>query len=391
MNPPDSFSGSSANLPPILQLLPLHGLPDDCPVLNSGCDLFNQLTEAMLMADAASLRILAANPALQILTGYSLRELQQMSLQQLVLAPPEEIRAHCDQLLERRVIEAGPGRIRAKDGSAIEIERSLNLVKLDGHAAICAVYRDIRQRLRLEAAYRQSQKLEALGRLAGGIAHDCNNLLTVILGQLELLFKDPLVAPTARSRLQMIREAALHSAQLTNQLLTFGRKQPIEYQAHDLRPIAQNFALMAQTVLGHDVQFRLKLDPAPCRARVDSSEFGQVIMNLVINARDAMPRGGELELGVTRHEFTAPVAALHDQVPPGSYCVLRLRDTGEGIAPEVLPKIFDPFFTTKGNRGTGLGLSTVYTIVRHCGGAIRVESQPGHGSLFEIILPALPA
>lgn len=344
----------------------------------------------MLMTDSVSLRILTANPALQMLTGYSLRELRMLTYTQLVMLPPEEIFKNRDQLLGQSVMEAGPAKIRAKDGTAIDMERSLSLVKFDGQSAICVVIRDIRQRLRLEEECLQAQKMEALGRLAGGVAHDCNNLLTIIQGQLELVFQDPLLAPSCISRLHMIREAAQQSAKLTHQLLTLGRKREPILQVQDLRAIVRDFTLMAQTIAGQLVDFQVELDPRPCLARVEAFEIGQVIMNLVANARDAMPRGGGLKLAVAHCELSAPLEAFSLRLPPGAYCVLSARDTGVGIAAEIQSHIFDPYFTTKGEHGTGLGLSIVYAIARQSGGAVRVESRPGRGSAFEIYLPAVP-
>lgn len=342
----------------------------------------------MLLVDPASLRVLSANLALESLTGYSRQELQKLELPQLILAPLKEIYDLRERLLRERYINYCPGTLRAKNGELIAIERSISLLQLDRRQVGSAIFSDIRERLRLEQERQQAQKMEIIGRLSSGIAHDFNNLLTVILGQVELMAAYPELPSMLHERAMMIRDAAQRAAQVTHQMLVYGRRQDANPHVQDLRLAATNAAALAQPLWGNHIQLRLNMPDSPCLANVDSGELGQVIMNLMVNARDAMSRDGTVVLSVAEESVPMPLAAVSAQIPPARYIVLRLRDNGSGIAPEMLPKIFEPFFSTKGDRGTGLGLSSVLALVHNAGGYIRVESQLMQGTQFEIYLPA---
>ncbi len=369
----------------------LRGIPQDCPVLQSDCDLINQLPDPILLIEPATWRVLAANPALEFLTGYTREELLQLQLPQLILGPARELGELRERLLRERHLNNSPGMLRAKNGDLIAIERSVSLLRLDHRQAACCVVRDIRERQHLEEEYRQAQKMEVIGRLSSGVAHDFNNLLTVILGQVELLAGHPACPPILHPRVTMIRDAAQRASQLTQKMLAYSRRQETNPRAQDLRPLAANAAGLAQPLLGSAIQLRLEMPPAACLAKVDGGELGQVIMNLIVNARDAMPCGGGIVLKLAEESLPAPRDAVGARIPPGCYVLLRLRDSGTGIAPEVLPKIFEPFFSTKGEQGTGLGLSSVLALIHRAGGYIRVESQLGQGTEFEIYLPAAEA
>jgi signal transduction histidine kinase len=226
--------------------------------------------------------------------------------------------------------------------------------------------------------------MEAVGRLAGGIAHDFNNLLTIILGQGEMLAAESAEDEDGRRSVDVIRDAAERAARLTRQLLSFSRKQIMQPVMLDLNDVVKGMSSLLRRVIGEDIQVSTVLATPLGLVRADPSQIEQIIMNLAINARDAMPRGGRLAIE-TRAERVD--AARESRLPPGEYAMLALSDEGIGIPPEILPHIFEPFFTTKGvGEGTGLGLSVAHGIVQEHGGWIDVESQVGRGTTFSIYL-----
>jgi len=247
-----------------------------------------------------------------------------------------------------------------------------------------------RDRLRLEEQLRQSQKMEAIGQLAGGIAHDFNNVLTAILGYSELLRDQLRNAPDALADLEEIEKAGQRAASLTRQLLAFSRKQHLQPQVLDLRQVIADVEKMLRRIIGEDVRFEIGASETVARVKADRSQMEQVLMNLAVNARDAMAKGGTLTIQAGRDDPPSRSLPRDASSPPDGWVSLALKDTGCGMSPEVQSQIFEPFFTTKGaGKGTGLGLSTVYGIVRQSGGHICVESQPGVGTSFTIYLPAV--
>jgi PAS domain S-box-containing protein len=247
---------------------------------------------------------------------------------------------------------------------------------------------DITESRNLEEHLRQAQKLEAIGQLAGGVAHDFNNILTIIEGFASLLAMETGLSTDGREAVHEITNAAARATKLTRQLLAFGRKQVMQTEAVDLNETLRALSSLLQRLVGEQIQLVLELHPSPCTARVDASMLDQIIMNLVINARDAMPRGGELRIAT----FVSTVdhnGGESGGLEPGTYAGFSVSDSGDGIAPEHLSRIFEPFFTTKGpGKGTGLGLSTVYGIVSQHRGAVFVRSVPNEGSRFDVWLPA---
>ena len=254
---------------------------------------------------------------------------------------------------------------------------------------IVGLARDITERRQLEEQLRQSQKMEAIGQLAGGVAHDFNNVLTAIMIQAEVAGLTENLPEAVREALQQICIYGKRAANLTRQLLVFSRRQVMQQKEVNLNEIVASLAKMLQRIIGEDVRLQQHLQPIPLIIRADAGMLEQVVLNLVINARDAMPQGGRLLIETAEKSIDEAFARLHPEAVPGRYVWLSVSDTGSGIAPEVLPRIFEPFFTTKEpGKGTGLGLATVYGIVKQHGGWIQVFSEPQHGATFQIFLPA---
>jgi nitrogen-specific signal transduction histidine kinase len=247
---------------------------------------------------------------------------------------------------------------------------------------------DVSDRKNLEMQLLQAQKMEAVGHLVGGIAHDFNNMLSAIIGYSELvLMSIPSDHPT-REKVSIIREAGEKSATLIRQLLAFSSKQVLEIKVTDLNSVVENMAKILSRVIGENIKLEINERPALRNVKADPGQIEQVLMNLAVNARDAMPDGGRLIIETENVDLDAEYAKRHAGVKSGSYAMLAVTDTGQGMSRDVQEKIFDPFFTTKGEKGTGLGLSTVYGIIRQHGGNIYVYSERGMGTTFKIYLPA---
>ena len=247
---------------------------------------------------------------------------------------------------------------------------------------------DITERKSLEEQLRQSQKMEAVGRLAGGIAHDFNNLLTIIIGYSEILLGSSNIDRDQRSKIQELKKAGERAEQLTRQLLAFSRKQVMSPKVLDLNSLVENLRKMIDRLIGEDIEFvTIPFTPLG-KVKADPGQVEQIIMNLVVNARDAMPSGGRLTIETANVEFDEEYARSHLPSVPGPYVMIAVSDTGTGMAPETQKHIFEPFFTTKETgKGTGLGLATVYGIVKQSGGFIWVYSESGFGTVFKIYLP----
>jgi two-component system sensor histidine kinase/response regulator len=329
------------------------------------------------------------NKPLERLTGYTPAELGRMGPTDLV--SPEAASACLDSLAT--VITRGHDElelpVRTKDGQVIP--HFFKRVRQDTEEGPCVltIGVDISDRRRLEEQFRQSQKMEAIGNLAGGIAHDFNNLLTVILGYAELMRDDLAASDPKRADLEQIALTAQKAADLTRQLLAFGRKEMLQPVVFDLNQSIQAMEKMLRRVLGEDLILTTELDDAPARCLADPGQVEQAILNLVVNARDAMPRGGCLNLRTQLCVLEEGHPALQNGRRPGSYIRVSVADTGSGMSPEVQARIFDPFFTTKAmGKGTGLGLAMVYGTMQQCGGMIEVHSQLGQGSTFDLYFPS---
>jgi len=291
------------------------------------------------------------------------------------LPPPEEqvyLRTY-----NQRLIEKLQRKVEQLEASSSQL-----------HKALEEKQKEIAERQRLEDMVRQSQKMECFGMLASGVAHDFNNMLSAILMNAELLQDYPGLEARGRDSLKQIAEAAHRAANLTRQLLTFSRKQPMERRRIDLNEVLENLAKMLHRVIGEEITLHSQGSPDPLELSGDAGMLEQVIVNLVINARDAMQQGGDLSIRASRIHITAEHVVHNPAAREGEFICLGVQDTGCGIEPGILPLIFEPFFTTKETgKGTGLGLSMVYSLVEKHEGWVEVESTPGQGSLFQVYLP----
>jgi PAS domain S-box-containing protein len=294
---------------------------------------------------------------------------------------------------------ASEGRVRGLDvemrdrnGRVHHLIVSAEVIDLDGVRCLLSASNDITDRMVLEEQLHQAQKLESVGRLAGGVAHDFNNLLTVINGYSDLLLKRQDVGEANLKRVEQIRKAGDRAAELTQQLLAFSRKQVIQPKVLGLNTLVHETEMMLHRVLPENIEIVTSLEPALGRVMADPGQIHQVVLNLALNARDAMPNGGRIIMETINTRLDEHFASTHPDVKAGAYVMLGVTDTGVGMEEEVRSHIFEPFFTTKGRgAGTGLGLATVYGIVRQNGGWIGVDSRPGKGTTFKIYLPRTKA
>ena len=289
---------------------------------------------------------------------------------------------------ERRII--GIGRVvtaRRKDGQNFPIELAVGEAVANGDRLFTGFIRDLTATRKIEEELRQSQKMEAVGQLTGGVAHDFNNLLTVILGNLEML--EARIADERQLELvKEARETAEHGARLTGQLLAFGRRQALDPQLTDLAELLKDIAPLLRRTLGETIEVKTRSRSDTPRVLVDPSQLQNAILNLAINARDAMPTGGRLTIAVENAEIDVDYARLNPEVRTGRYVVVSVTDTGTGMSEEVQRRAFEPFFTTKEvGAGTGLGLSMVYGFAKQSNGHLQLYSEPGHGTTVRIYLP----
>jgi PAS domain S-box-containing protein len=336
--------------------------------------------------------IIAVNEAFSRLVGMSRAELEGKSFA-TVLAESENPAARLESyraaFKDRRMEKRVERNLRLRNGNEIHFEEARSFVELPGQLPLLfALFRDVAGQKRLEAQLRQSQKMEAIGQLAGGVAHDFNNILTVIHGHASLLLAaGTLNGPPARSAQQII-QAAERAAALTRQLLTFSRRQVMQPRRLDLNEIVSNMTKMLGRILGEDVALQLHYAPQPTMVQADAGMMEQVLLNLAVNSRDAMPKGGVLSIRISVLNLDPVHPAENPDARAGQFACLSVADTGCGIAPENLRRIFEPFFTTKEvGKGTGLGLATVYGIVKQHQGWIDVQSQLGEGTAFKVYLP----
>lgn len=352
--------------------------------------LFDSNPLPMWVFDLETLAFLEVNDAAVRHYGYSRDEFLRMKISDI--RPPEDVEAlHSDlAAISSSFGDVNLWRHRKKDGSIISVEVSAHSIDFAGRRARLILANDVTERKALEDQLRQSQKMEAIGLLAGGIAHDFNNLLTAINGYSELSLRLLGEKDTRlRSNLSEIHRAGNRAASLTRQLLAFGRKQLLDVRSVDLNEIVDDLGKMLRRLIGEHIELKAVLQRDLHRIKADPGQVEQVILNLVLNARDAMPSGGTLLIETQNVTLDDEYASTHVAVRPGRYVLLAVTDTGVGMTEEVKERIFEPFFSTKEQgKGTGLGLSTTYGIVKQSGGNVWVYSEPGKGSTFKIYLPA---
>jgi PAS domain S-box-containing protein len=352
-------------------------------------DLFENATDLIATTDLDG-HITNANQAFVNATGYSLEELLGKPVVELV--PPEFHRQLQDARSDK--LEAGQSatvyehELIAKGGDRIQVEVSSRVTDLHGRPnGVEAICRDVSERKRLEDQLRQSQRLEAVGQLAGGIAHDFNNLLTVISGYTEVLLGSD--EQTGQRELAQIAGASTRAATLTRQLLAFSRRQVLQPRVIDLNEVIENLTPMLTRLIGEHLELEAVLGRDLHHVTADPGQIEQVLMNLAVNARDAMPDGGKLTIETGNAMLDERYAAAHQDANVGPHAMLAVSDTGVGMDAATLEKVFEPFFTTKpAGIGTGLGLSTVHGIVNQSGGNIWVYSEPGNGTTFKLYFPA---
>jgi hypothetical protein len=336
-------------------------------------------------------RVISVNPFGAGQLGYTIEELVGQSV--LAVFHPEDQAAVVAQLkacLQHpfQVFQWQFRKVR-KNGTIIWVEEFARAVsKSGGRHSVLIVCHDITERKRLEEQLSHSQKMEAIGRLAGGVAHDFNNLLTGITCYTELLASSMNNTDPRRNDVEEIKKAAERAATLTRQLLAFSRKQILTYTVVDLNAVVTSMEKMLGRLIGEDIELATRLDSGLGPVKADVGQLEQVIVNLAVNARDAMPNGGQLILETANVELNNAYTAIHPEVQTGHYVLLAVTDTGSGMDETVKANIFEPFFTTKEmGKGTGLGLATVYGIIKQSGGHITVSTAPGQGSTFQIYLP----
>lgn len=345
--------------------------------------VFDGALEALLIADDEG-RYVDANPAACALFGLPKNELIGRRVEEFT-EPDFDFEGAWSSLMKAGWL-TGEFRLVRPDSTVRDLEFSATANILPGRHF--SVLRDITRRKQLEEQLNQSQKMEAIGRLAGGVAHDFNNLLTAIIGYSQLALGRLDEVDPMRREVEEIQKAGARAAALTNQLLAFSRKQILQLTVMDLNAVVSDTEKMLQRLIGEDIELVTHLEPALWRVKADEGQISQVIMNLAVNARDAMPRGGKLIIETSNATFDDDYTSQHLGMTPGRYVLLAISDSGAGMDEETLSHLFEPFFTTKEQgKGTGLGLSTVYGIVKQSNGHLWAYSEEGQGATFKIYLP----
>jgi PAS domain S-box-containing protein len=343
--------------------------------------------------------VIGWSPKAEAMFGWSHQEVVGQKLRDFAI--PAENRETYSERIAQFLRDAENGTVgrryeaqsQRRDGKRIDTEISLTaLRRRDGHVINCFI-RDITERVAAEEQLKQAQKMESIGQLTGRVAHDFNNLLTVIIGNLDLLRDDVAGHPAAEEKIDVILHASERGADLTRHMLAFSRRQPLNPKPVDVNALVENMTRMLSRTLGGSVAVEVHTAADPLTALVDASQLETALLNIALNARDAMPDGGALTISTRVAELDEDYAALHQGVKPGTYAAIEIADSGTGIPPDLLERIFEPFFTTKpAGKGTGLGLSMVYGFIKQSGGHINAYSEIGRGTVFKLFLPpARPA
>lgn len=355
--------------------------------------ILKTVPEAMVVIDEAGI-ITSFSATAEDLFGYEAEEVEGRNVSMLM---PQPDRGNHDNYIhnylrtgQRRII--GLGRVvkgLRKDGSTFPMELAVGEAISNGKRIFTGFIRDLTSRHKIEEELRQAQKMEAIGQLTGGLAHDFNNLLTIISGNLEML-EMRVRDPKAQELLREAQGATDDGAKLTGQLLAFGRRQPLNPRLMDLGQMVSSFAELIRRTIGDRIELRTVIRAGENEALVDGPQLQNALLNLTLNARDAMPSGGQLIIEVSRNHLDFDYAQMYPQVRAGDYVLISVTDTGSGMSEEVKQRAFEPFFTTKTmGAGTGLGLSMVYGFVRQSGGHIQIYSEPGQGTSIRLFLPAI--
>lgn len=352
--------------------------------------LFQLNPHPMWVYSKESLRFLAVNNAACQDYGYSTDEFLTMTLPDICPADSTSARADFTRVTTTALPTEQTRLYQKKGGALVTAEVTEHPIPFAGQDALLAIATDITERKHLEEQFHQAQRLESVGRLAGGVAHDFNNLLTVINGYADMVITELPEDSSMRDSLGQIRLAGERAAVLTKQLLAFSRRQLVHPTVVNINSIVLDVQTMLQRLIGEDIGIRATLAPDLGHVLVDAGQLQQIIMNLAVNSRDAMPDGGTLTIKTCNHTFDATDAGAHQGVGQGPHAMLSVTDTGTGMSREVQERIFEPFFTTKPQGvGTGLGLATVYGVVKQAGGWIWVYSEPGFGTTFKIYFPLI--
>ncbi|RFB79903.1 hybrid sensor histidine kinase/response regulator [Methylovirgula sp. 4M-Z18] len=357
--------------------------------------ILDTVPEAMIVIDEQG-TVTSFSAAAAQLFGYDADEVVGRNVKMLM---PEPYRAEHDNYIgrylstgEARII--GYGRVvkgLTKDGATFPMELAVGEAQSNGQRIFTGFIRDLTSRQRMEDELRQAQKMEAIGQLTGGLAHDFNNLLTVITGNLEML-EMSLSTSNQRELLREAQDAAQDGAKLTGQLLAFGRRQPLNPKPTDLAPLIANFSELLRRTLGESIKLTIQVNGSEHLCVVDAAQLQNALLNLAINARDAMPRGGNLTIETSHVRLDADYAQMYPEVRTGRYVLIAVTDTGGGMSEDVRQRAFEPFFTTKATgAGTGLGLSMVYGFVKQSGGNIQIYSELDRGTSIRIFLPLAEA
>jgi PAS domain S-box-containing protein len=326
---------------------------------------------------------------LSILGCTTAEELYALNLMRDVFRFPEQHATLMAACREHGQVHGAESEWRRRDGGIVAVRLHVRLLSIPNHSgAVEIMAEDVTELRAMEWQLRQAQKFEAIGQLAGGVAHDFNNVVGAILGWAELGLEQNRANSQVSERFARIREQAERAAALTRELLAFARRQVLRPQAVDINAIISGLVSFLDKVISRDIELKV-ITAAVAAVKADPTQLEQVLMNLCLNARDAMPKGGRLLIETEMVQLDDSYCRFYPYVTPGRYAVLSVSDTGMGMDPETRERIFEPFFTTKGQgKGTGMGLATAYGIVKQHGGFIHVHSEPGHGSLFRVYLPA---
>ena len=340
--------------------------------------LFEDHPQPMLVTDPAERIILEANAAAAALYGYTREQFRGMSLDAVGVSE------------EKAQTSGSPLRHRTSNGRIIDVEVAQHHIDFGGQAAELVIVTDVTTHRQLEEQLRQAQKMESVGMLAGGVAHDFNNLLTIISGYSQVIMNALQPGDPNHYAAEQILKAGERAATLTQQLLAFSRRQVLQPRVLDLNKLVTALSTMLRRLIGEDIDLQLVLRPDLGMVSADPGQIEQVLMNLVVNARDAMPKGGTLTIETANVELDENYSGRHLAVKPGPYAQIAVSDNGGGMDEATQARLFEPFFTTKGvGRGTGLGLSTVFGIVKQSGGNLDVYSVPNRGTSVKVYLPRI--